>query len=91
MDWVNKKNTRILIYGIDEKSVALKLRLRDSAHYKVVGFYIYGKNNRRRRLADLPIYYFETEEDFNYVIKNMVFMAFYLLVMKIPAWRRTAF
>ena len=58
LDWVNKKNTRILIYGIDEKSVALKLRLRDSAHYKVVGFYIYGKNNRRRRLADLPIYYF---------------------------------
>ena len=70
LDWVNKKNTRILIYGIDEKSVALKLRLRDSAHYKVVGFYIYGKNNRRRRLADLPIYYFETEEDFNYVIKK---------------------
>ena len=24
LDWVNKKNTRILIYGIDEKSVALK-------------------------------------------------------------------
>ncbi len=49
--------------GLMKKSVALKLRLRDSAHYKVVGFYIYGKNNRRRRLADLPIYYFETEED----------------------------
>ena len=27
LDWVNKKNTRILIYGTDEESVALKLRL----------------------------------------------------------------
>lgn len=70
LDWVNKKNTRILIYGVDEKSVALKFRLRDSAHYKVAGFYTYGKNNRRRRLTDLPIYYFETEEDFNRIIKK---------------------
>ena len=29
LDWVNKKNTRILIYGTNEESVALKLRLRD--------------------------------------------------------------
>lgn len=70
LDWVNKKNTRILIYGVDEKSVALKFRLRDSAHYKVAGFYTYGKNNSRRRLTDLPIYYFETEEDFNRIIKK---------------------
>lgn len=70
LDWVNKKNTHILIYGVDEKSVALKFRLRDSAHYKVAGFYTYGKNNSRRRLTDLPIYYFETEEDFNRIIKK---------------------
>ncbi len=29
---------RILIYGIDDKSVALKVRLMNSSHYKVVGF-----------------------------------------------------
>lgn len=29
---------RILIYGIDDKSVALKVRLLNSSHYKVVGF-----------------------------------------------------
>ena len=34
---LNKKNMRILIYGIDDKSVALKVRL-NSSHYKVVGF-----------------------------------------------------
>lgn len=70
LDWMNKKNTRILIYGIDEKSVALKLRLRDSAHFKVVGFFVYGKNNSRRRIADLPVYYFDNETDFDYVMKK---------------------
>lgn len=70
LDWVNKKNTRILIYGIDEKSVALRFRLRDSEHYKVSGFYTYGKGNSGRRLTDLPTYYFETEEDFNYIINK---------------------
>ena len=52
------------------KSVALKFRLRDSAHYKVAGFYTYGKNNSRRPLTDLPIYYFEAEEDFNRAVKK---------------------
>ena len=70
LDWVNKKNTRILIYGIDEKSVALKFRLRDSAHYKVVGFYTFGKGNSRRRLTDLPIYYFENESDVEYIMRK---------------------
>lgn len=69
LDWMNKKNTRILIYGIDEKSVALKIRLR-SSHYKVAGFYVYGKNNRNRRLADLPIYYFEKKEDIDYIMRR---------------------
>ena len=70
LDWVNKKNSRILIYGTTEESVALKLRLRNSAHYKVVGFYVYGKNNSRRRLADLPIYYFENESDVDYIMRK---------------------
>ena len=70
LDWLNKKNTRILIYGIDEKSVALKLRLLDSSHYKVVGFYTYGKGNHRRRLADLPVYYFEKASDVDYIIRK---------------------
>lgn len=70
LDWVNKKNTRILIYGTDEESVALKLRLRDSSHYKVAGFYVYGRNNSRRRLADLPIYYFENDSDVDYIIRK---------------------
>lgn len=70
LDWVNKKNTRILIYGIDEKSVALKIRLRNSSHYKVVGFYVHGNENSKRRLADLPVYYFEKESDIDYIMRH---------------------
>lgn len=70
LDWINKKNTCILIYGIDEKSVALKMRLRNSSHYKVAGFYVYGHENRKRRVADLPVYYFETESDVDYIIRR---------------------
>lgn len=70
LDYSNKKDSRILIYGLDEKSVALKLRLRDSNKYKVAGFYVFGKSNSRRRLADLPVYYFEDEEDFRTLIQK---------------------
>ena len=65
---LNKKNMRILIYGIDDKSVALKVRLLNSSHYKVVGFCIYGTGNSIRRVADLPVYSFKDEECFNKLI-----------------------
>lgn len=38
IDMMNKENMRILIYGTDDKSVALKTRLLHSSHYKVIGF-----------------------------------------------------
>ena len=65
---LNKKNMRILIYGIDDKSVALKVRLLNSSHYKVVGFCIYGTGNSIRRVADLSVYSFKDEECFNKLI-----------------------
>lgn len=65
---LNKKNMRILIYGIDDKSVALKVRLLNSSHYKVVGFCIYGTGNSIRRVADLPVYSFKDEDCFNKLI-----------------------
>ena len=61
---------RILIYGIDDKSVALKVRLLNSSHYKVVGFCIYGTGNSIRRVADLPVYSFKDEECFNKLIRK---------------------
>lgn len=62
---LNKKNMRILIYGIDDKSAALKVRLMNSSHYKVVGFYIYGAGSSIRRVASLPVFSFKDEAGFN--------------------------
>lgn len=53
---------RILIYGIDEKSVALKIRLSDSDHFSVVGFYTFGKAYKSHRVSGLPIYYFNDKK-----------------------------
>lgn len=68
IDMMNKENMRILIYGTDDKSVALKTRLLHSSHYKVIGFYYYGTIYKHRRLAELPIYYFTDEQNFQLLI-----------------------
>ena len=70
IELMNKENMRILIYGTDDKSVALKTRLLHSSHYKVVGFYSYGTIYKHRRLAGFPIYYFTNEQDFQQLIRK---------------------
>ncbi|ERI89303.1 putative epimerase/dehydratase WbiI [Bacteroides pyogenes F0041] len=67
---ITKENMRILIYGIGDKSVSLKVRLLNSSHYKVVGFYIYGSKDSVRRIADLPIYSFRDKDEFEKQIFN---------------------
>ena len=58
------KNTqRILIYGDGEKAVSQVLRLRNSVHYKVVGFLIYGKRQEMHTLSGYRVYYFEDEQN----------------------------
>lgn len=56
---------RILICGTDERTVGLRLRLRNSEHYKVVGFCYYNKHSDYRRLSDLPIYTFGSQKRFS--------------------------
>lgn len=70
IELMNKENMRILIYGTDDKSVALKTRLLHSSHYKVIGFYCYGTIYKHRRLAGFPIYYFTNEQDFLQLIRK---------------------
>ena len=70
IELMNKENMRILIYGTDDKSVALKTRLLHSSHYKVIGFYCYGTIYKHRRLAGFPIYYFTNEQDFQQLIRK---------------------
>lgn len=58
---------RLLIYGVDEKQIALALRLQNSPHYKVTGFLTFGTLLRRYRLAEKPVYYFEDEASIDYL------------------------
>ena len=55
---------RILIYGIDEKSVSLKMQLWDSSKYAIVGFYIYDNTYESHRISGLPIYCFDDKVSF---------------------------
>ena len=65
----NKRDVRILIYGIDEKSIALKIRLTHS-HYKIIGFYTYGDSHSHRRITGLPVFSFSNEQSFGYLMRE---------------------
>lgn len=67
---VRKTDTKILIYGTDDKSVALKTRLRNSSHYKIAGFCIYSRDHSRRILVDSRVYSFSNKENFDLLIKK---------------------
>lgn len=51
----------IFIYGSSEKSTALKLRLDNSPHYKVVGFIQYDASSAK--LAGINLYHFKNKSD----------------------------
>ena len=61
------KCQRILIYGTGDKGVSLVTQLQNSQEYQVVGSLTYGKTLKNHMLADLPVYYFETEENVKYL------------------------
>lgn len=54
---------RVLIYGVGDKSVAMIARLRNSRHYFIAGFIVYGKNMRGHSLSGRHVYYFENADD----------------------------
>ena len=58
---------RVLVYGIGDKSASVISRLRNSTHYRVVGFITYGKEMKGHLLAGLPVYYFEDASNVRYV------------------------
>ncbi len=61
------KNKRILVYGTDEKSVAVVTRLSESHNYSVVGFITYGQRLKGQLIYNLPVYYFENEDNLRYL------------------------
>ena len=61
------KCQRILIYGTGDKGVSLVTQLQNSQEYQTIGFLTYGKALKNHTLADLPVYYFETEDNIKYL------------------------
>lgn len=66
-----KPRKRVLIYGIDDKSVALVTRLQNSPHYRVVGFLTYGSAPERHVVAGLRVFYFKDEKSVVYLRENV--------------------
>ena len=52
---------RILVYGTNEKSVAVVTRLQNSPHYQVVGFLVPHSIAAQYKIADTPVYGYNDE------------------------------
>ena len=63
-----KKSQNVLIYGVGLKSVSLISRLKDSAHYHIVGFVQYGKIGVSHVISDLKASYVTSEAEFINVV-----------------------
>ena len=59
----SRKRINVMIYGVDDKSVALVRRLAVSPHYNVVGYLNYGQRLRGQNIDGVKIFYFERESD----------------------------
>lgn len=56
--------TRVLVYGVDDKSASILTRLRSSDHFSVKGLLIYGEREKERKLLmGKPILLFEQASD----------------------------
>lgn len=62
---------RILVWGTSDKSVATITRLQNSPHYKIVGFLSEDYNDKNFSLAELPVYYYKTEESFVSLVERL--------------------
>lgn len=63
-----RSKMRVLVYGVGDKSVAVKLRLHQSPQYHVIGFINYGSRMKSYKISELPVYYYCSEEDFRRVV-----------------------
>ena len=59
-----KKRVRILIYGSDDKSVSLKMRLKHSPHYRVIGFIEFSETKKHMHLGNATLSSFSDEKSF---------------------------
>ena len=61
----------ILIYGVSEKSVSMISRLSNSAHYKIVGFVQFGRQNVSHVISEIRVYYVADEAAFKDLVSEL--------------------
>lgn len=59
----SRKRMNVMVYGVDDKSVATVTRLANSSHYSVIGYLNYGMRLRGQNISGTKIFYFETAAD----------------------------
>ena len=59
----SRKRINVMIYGVDDKSVAVAARLTNSLHYNVLGYLNYGSRLRGQKIGGDKIFYFDKKED----------------------------
>ena len=59
----SRKRLNVMVYGVDDKSVATVTRLINSSHYNVVGYLNHGTRLRGQNIGSVKIFYFETVAD----------------------------
>ncbi len=58
----SRKRINVMVYGVDDKSVATVNRLSNSPHYNVVGYLNYGRRLRGQNIQGVKIFYFDKKE-----------------------------
>lgn len=59
----SRKRTNVMVYGVDDKSVATVTRLANSPHYNVIGYLNFGQRLRGQNISGVKIFYFENDGD----------------------------
>ncbi|MBQ8810919.1 MAG: polysaccharide biosynthesis protein [Bacteroidales bacterium] len=62
----SRKRLNVMVYGVDDKSVATVKRLANSPHYQVVGYLNYGRRLRGQNIDGIKIFYFEGKDDMDF-------------------------
>ena len=58
----SRKRINVMVYGVDDKSVAVVTRLANSPHYNVIGYLNYGRRLRGQNIQGTKIFYFDKKE-----------------------------
>lgn len=59
----SRKRMNVMVYGVDDKSVATVTRLANSPHYNVIGYLNFGRRLRGQNINGVKIFYFEKDAD----------------------------